>query len=42
MEYLSNDLFYENLILQQSMYRYADDHQVYSSNETIEDSAKVL
>ena len=33
-------LFYENLILQQSMY--ADDHQLYSSNETVEDSAKML
>ena len=35
-----NDLFYENLISQLSMY--ADDHQLYSSNQTIEDSAKVL
>ena len=33
-------MFYENLILQQSMY--ADDHQLYSSNETVEDSAKIL
>ena len=33
-------MFYENLILQQSMY--ADDHQLYSSNETVEDSAKML
>ena len=31
---------YENLILQQSMY--ADAHQLYSSNETVEDSAKML
>ena len=35
-----NDLFYKNLISQPSMY--ADDHQLYSSNQTIEDSAKVL
>ena len=35
-----NDLFYENLILQQSVY--VDDHQLYSSNETNEDSPKVL
>ena len=33
-------MFYENLILQQPMY--ADDHQLYSSNETVEDSAKML
>ena len=33
-------MFYENLILQQSMY--ADDHQLYSLNETVEDSAKML
>ena len=33
-------MFYENLILQQSMY--ADDHHLYSSNETVEDSAKML
>ena len=33
-------MFYENLILEQSMY--ADDHQLYSSNETVDDSAKML
>ena len=35
-----NDLFYENLISQLSMY--ADDYQLYSSNQAIEDSPKVL
>ena len=35
-----NDLFYENLISHLSMY--ADDHHLYSSNQTTEDSAKVL